>query len=622
MRIPARRVMRGAVACAVLLCAGLAAAGTVPATGVDADASDRVLEGAIVGRANVQRVVSSTLTHTARAVRPGQSVTLIIDIDILEGWHVNSSRPSLEYLIPTSVEFPEEAPARVVDVAYPEGKMVRLKFAGGERLSVYEGETVIRATIRPLPETPPGEATIPVRLTYQACSDTTCLPPETREFRVALSVEGSPVASGAGSPPTGIDPASATGPEARGTGLAGADLQMLRQERGLLILIAFVFVGGLALNLTPCVYPMIPVTIGFFTSQAAGGWGWRVGLPSLYVLGMAFTYSILGLAAGLTGGLFGSTLQSPWVMGALVALFVVMALSMFGLFEFRMPSALTRFGGGRRGPVGALLMGGTVGLVAAPCIGPFVVGLLAFVGASGQPVLGFWLFFVLAVGLGLPSLVLGVFSSTVANLPRSGQWLIYAKKVMGIALLAVAIYFLQPFLTDRQVGWIALVFALGAALYLALLERSRIASAWFLVTRVLVGAAILIAGLWLAMPLVSARSGPEWGPFSAEALETAREEGRPVIIDFFAEWCLPCKELDRHTFSDPRVIEATSRFALLKADLTSFSSEPIADLRDRFEVVGVPTIVFIDGSGRERVDLRLYGYESPEDMLARLAQVP
>src|SRR5688572_20708600 len=150
----------------------------------------------------------------------------------------------------------------------------------------------------------------------------------------------------------------------------------------------------------------------------------------------------------------GPPLQHPWIVGGLVVLFVVMALSMFGLFELRLPSSFTRLGGGRRGALGALVMGLTMGLVAAPCIGPFVVGLIAFVGASGDPFFGFWLFFVLAIGMGLPNLVLGIFSGALAGLPRSGAWLIYAKKVMGVALLAVAIYFAQPFLGDRAIGWL------------------------------------------------------------------------------------------------------------------------------------------------------------------------
>jgi len=603
------------------------AAAAQPADAPQAAGRDAVIEGVVVGRANAQKVVSATLTHPARPVRPGQNVTLTVDMQIEEGWHVNSSRPTLDYLIPTRVTFPALDAGQVVDVAYPEGHLVELKFAPGEKLSVYEGKTTIRATIRPPADTPPGRTEMPGRLTYQACSDKTCLPPETREFRLALLVEGAPVETGSARPADEDESESAEEGgtiAARPSGLGGAggtDLADLLRERGLLTLLAVVFVGGLALNLTPCVYPMIPVTIGFFSNQVTGGWGWRLGLPSLYVLGMALTYSILGLAAGLTGGLFGATLQSPWLVGALVVLFVVMALSMFGLFEFRMPTALTRFSGGRRGPVGAVLMGATVGIVAAPCIGPFVVGLLVFVGASGQPLLGFWLFFVLAVGLGLPSLVLGVFSGSLASLPRSGVWLIYAKKVMGIALVAVAIYFLQPFLPDRQVGWIAIVFAAVSAVYLAILERSRITSKWFLGTRVLIGAAVGVAGLWVAVPLVSARAEADWIPYTPEALDEARAAGRPVVIDFFAEWCLPCKELDRYTFSDAAVLAATERFALLKADLTSFSSEPVAELRERYDIIGVPTIVFIDGTGTERVNLRLYGFEEPAEFVERLDQV-
>lgn len=622
-----------ATACAALLLAPAPAQGRQqqrPAAAQPSDApepagKDAVIEGVVVGRANVQQVVSATLTHPTRPVRPGQAVTLTVDMKIEEGWHVNSARPTLEYLIPTRVIFPDLDAGQVVDVAYPEGHLVELKFAPGEQLSVYEGEMTIRATIRPAADAPRGNMEIPGRLTYQACSDKACLPPETREFRVALLVEGDPVETGSARPADESGTAGGGGTIAgRSPGLGGAggaDLAALLRERGLLTLLTVVFVGGLALNLTPCIYPMIPVTIGFFSNQVAGGWGWRLGLPSLYVLGMALTYSILGLAAGLTGGLFGATLQSPWMVGALITLFVIMALSMFGLFEFRMPTALMRFGGGRRGPVGAVLMGATVGIVAAPCIGPFVVGLLAFVGAAGQPLLGFWLFFVLAVGLGLPSLVLGVFSGSLASLPRSGVWLIYAKKVMGIGLFAVAIYFLQSFLTDRQVGWIAIVFAVASAVYLAILERSRISSNWFLGTRVLIGAAIGFVGLWVAVPLVSARPEADWILYTPEALAEARAEGRPVVIDFFAEWCLPCKELDRYTFSDPRVLAATERFALLKADLTSFSSEPVAELRERYDIIGVPTIVFIDGTGTERVGLRLYGFEEPGEFVERLELV-
>ncbi len=604
--------------------------GLVPA----ALAADAVIQGTIVGRANAQRVVDASLTVPARAVRPGQSVTLSVRLDIHDGWHVNSATPSLEYLIPTRIEFTARAAAAVEQVAYPEGRMVTLEFAK-EKLSVYEGTTTIRATIRPPSDSPQGTREVPARLTYQACSNKACLPPETVAFAIPLRIAGDPVAAratgstgaadgGAPGGEEGTGPGGGTGSAGSGaaTRREGGQLAALMAERGLLFVLGAVFLAGLALNLTPCIYPMIPVTIGFFSNQAVGGgWGRRAAMPSLYVFGMALTYSVLGLVAGLTGGMFGSALQSPWVTGGLVILFVAMALWLFGVYELRMPAALSRFGGGRQGPAGAFLMGLTMGIVAAPCIGPFVVGLLAFVGASGNPVLGFWLFFVLAVGLGLPNLFLGVFSGALASLPRSGVWLIYAKKVMGIAMLAVAIYFLQPFLPDRALGLLGLAFAVVAGVYLGLLERTRFTSLWFRPLKLAVGLLVVAGGAWLALPLVSARAEPGWTPYTPEAIARARADGRPVVIDFFADWCLPCKELDRNTFSDARVLEETERFVLLKADLTSFESQPVRDLRERFEVIGVPTIVFIDGRGTELRDLRLYGFEGPDAFLQRLRKV-
>jgi hypothetical protein len=603
---------------AVAQAAEPSAAGTaagVPA-GAAAGARDRVVKGTVVGRPSPQRVVESSLGVAARPVRPGEAVTLSVLLDIKEGWHVNSSTPTLDYLIATRLEFPDDASVVVDQIAYPEGKMVTLKFAK-ERLSVYEGRNTLRATIRPPADAPAGAREVRARLTYQACSNTACLAPETVEFKVPLTVDGPPVE---GAPTASAAPGAAP-PAALGRKDADRVAALLA-EHGLPWAMCVVFVWGLALNLTPCVYPMIPVTIGFFANQAAGGgWGRRVALPALYVLGMALTYSALGVAAGLSGGMFGSTLQNPWIVGTLVLLFIAMALWMFGLYEVRLPSALMSVGGGRRGAAGALLMGMTMGIVAAPCIGPFVVALLAFVGATGDPVLGFWLFFILAIGMGVPNLVLGTFSGALASLPRSGVWLIYAKKVMGVALLAVALYFTQPFLSDRTLGIVVLAFAAVAGLYLGLLDRTRVAARWFLPLKVATGLVVFTCGTWFALPLVSARAHVDWAPYSEETLAAARQSGRPVLIDFFAEWCPPCKELDRFTFTDPKVLEEAERFRLIKVDVTSFESDAVREVRERYDVIGVPTIVFIDRQGSEVHELRLYGFEEPEAFLARMRQV-
>ncbi len=600
---------------------------------------DRIVPGAIVGRANAQKVVEASIAVPGGTVRPGQAVTLSLRLVIAPGWHINSSRPTLDYLIATRLAFPDPAAVRVEEIAYPEGSIVLLEFAQ-EKLSVYQGATTIRATVSLPPEAPPGRSVIAARLVYQACSDKTCLAPETIEFRIPVDVGGEPVMrtlSRVGESPSDIEAAGAPAggneggapPTGRGGGLesllgqgqGGEGIQALLDRRGLLVLLSLVFLAGLALNLTPCVYPMMPITIGFFANQSLGSWGRRIGLPALYVLGMAVTYSILGLVAGLTGTLFGSTLQSPLITGGLVLIFVIMALSMFGWFEIQMPRFLTRLSGGRQGTLGAFLMGLTMGIAAAPCIGPFIVPLLAFVGVSGKPILGFWLFFVMAIGMGVPNLFLGAFSGAMAALPRSGIWLIYAKKVMGVALLAVALYFLQPFLKDRWLGVIALGFAALSGLYLGFLDRTRVASGWFRPVKIGIGLLVLSAGAWVAGPLLRARPEVDWRPYSPEILEAARAAGRPVIIDFAAAWCLPCRELERFTFTDARVLVEAERFALLKADLTSFEAAPVREIRARFEVVGVPTIIFIDGKGIEKRDLRVYGFEAAARFVERMRQV-
>ncbi|HKN46967.1 MAG TPA: protein-disulfide reductase DsbD domain-containing protein, partial [Candidatus Polarisedimenticolia bacterium] len=271
--------------------AGVSHAGTA-GTG---EPPERLIRGSVVGRAGPQRVVESSILAPAGAVRPGQSVTLSVRLSIDRGWHVNSSRPTLSYLIPTRIEFPAPAAANVEEIAYPEGTLVSLKFAD-QKLSVFQGETTIRATISPPAGAPAGALAVKARLTYQACSDLACLAPETVEFAIPIRVEGEPVTR-AQAPPGGSGPATAPpgGPASPAGGGIGAllgsgskggeGIKALLEERGLLMLLGVVFLAGLALNLTPCVYPMIPVTIGFFVNQASGSWRRRIGLPALYVLG-------------------------------------------------------------------------------------------------------------------------------------------------------------------------------------------------------------------------------------------------------------------------------------------------------------------------------------------------
>lgn len=337
--------------------------------------------------------------------------------------------------------------------------------------------------------------------------------------------------------------------------------------KSLPLILGIVFLSGLALNLTPCVYPLIPITVGFFGRQSDGKSGGTFRLALLYVLGMSVTYSALGVFAALSGSLFGAWLQKPAVLVGIAAVVVALALSMFGLFEIQAPHFITDRTGSQTGALGALTMGLFVGFVAAPCIGPFVLSLLTFVAAKGSALFGFGLFFTLAMGLGLPYLVLGTASGSLRKLPRSGEWMVVVKKVFGFVLLALAVYFLRPILSDRVYELaVAAVLAAGAV-YLLAFEKSGAGLGWFRGLKAGLALGLLAGAAFFAMPR-SASAALAFEPYSEAALAKAKADGRPVMIDAYADWCLPCKELDHKTFNDARVVAAMKGWTLLKADLT------------------------------------------------------
>jgi thiol:disulfide interchange protein DsbD len=527
------------------------------------------------------------------------SAVLRLQASLASGWHVNSHHPSEDYLIATEARLDPASGVRFGDARYPEGMLKKFAFSESP-LSVYEGSFAIEV---PLQFDPAGSVpALSGRVEYQACNDTRCLAPTS----VAFQTKGPAGASGATAPAVPLSAA----PPASGTPASGAsrDFGDMLERRGFFLVLLSIFVGGLALNLTPCVYPVIPLTVGYFGGQSEGSRGRLFGLAGLYVLGMATMYSILGVVAALSGRLFGSLLQNPWVLSAIAAALVAMALSMFGVWEIRMPTGLMNRAGARAGIAGAFGMGLFVGVVAAPCIGGFIVGLLAFVAARQDAFLGFLLFFTLSLGLGLPYLFLAVYSGRLSRLPRAGEWMEGVKKIFGWVLLAMAAYFLRSVLPAPFGKWLLPgVLAAGAAVILV----TRIGLKW----PVRAGAAALLVGIAIFFVPRELRG---WQPYAAEAVGV----GRPAIIDFSADWCLPCLELERKTFADTRVREALGRRALLKADMTKVSSPESLALAERFRILGVPTVIFLDASGREIHDLRLVGFENADRFLERLSRAP
>lgn len=265
--------------------------------------------------------------------------------------------------------------------------------------------------------------------------------------------------------------------------------------------------------------------------------------------------------------------------------------------------------------VGALVMGLVVGFLAAPCIGPFVLGLLTFVGRTGNPALGFGLFFTLAVGLGVPYLVLGTFTGMLSRLPAAGGWMVSIKKAFGVLLLAMAVYFAGPLLSNAVEAWAMALILAGGGLYLLIVERTgheipAIDRIMRLVCVVLIAAGVLM----LPFVNIGHRVEDEWQEFDKAAIEAAIASGQPVIIDYAADWCIPCRELEKITFADPEVARVLSSFARFKSDQTREDPRAAAEA-EAFSARGVPTVIVFN-SGREA--FRIVGFEEPEVFLKRL----
>ena len=571
--------------------------------------------------AAAERVFTATATWPAGPPAPGASATLRIELAVQPGWHVNSNAPRDPYLVPTTVTLDLPGGWTAAAPTYPPARDVKLSFSDTQ-LAVFAGRVPITVAITAAAAPPAGVLRGTVEA--QACNDKVCMAPDRAPFAVALAAGPGvlpPLGGAAGTAAAPAVPASASPPPPTA---APAPLQAATPAvpagfagHGLLLQLAIVFLAGLALNLTPCVYPLIPITVGFFAAQDRGSRTRTWLLAVVYVLGMSATYSALGVAAALSGRLFGSALQSPWVVGLVVVVLLALAASMFGLWELRVPAWATRASGGRAGAGGALLMGLLVGLVAAPCIGPFVLGLLTYVGQRQDVALGFTLFFVLSLGLGLPYLLLGVFTGAIDRLPNSGAWMLGVRQLFGVLLVALAAYFSRPLLPPGTGDALFAGVLVAGGLYLLVVARPGHEQPWIDRFMRLASAAVLVAGI-VMFPARTPHGAAEisWQPYDEAAVERAMAAGRPVVLDFYATWCVPCKELDAKTFSDPAVEARLSQFARFKVDLTA--ADPATDrLRRRYDVAGVPTVAFFRGA-HEVQGTRLTGFEPPAAFLARL----
>ena len=404
--------------------------------------------------------------------------------------------------------------------------------------------------------------------------------------------------------------------------MTNPDLFQAGLARGPLYAVLTAFLGGLLVCLTPCVYPMVAITVSVFGARSDTSRARALGLSTAFVLGIAAMFTPLGLVAGLTGSLFGSALSNPWVTTFIALVFLGMAASMFGAFEFMLPSGLTnrlaQVSGAGYG--GAFLIGLVSGLIAAPCTGPVLTGILLWIGKTRSAALGSMVLFAFSIGLGIPFWLVGTFA---VKLPRAGRWMLWTKSFFGIVLSVVALYFLKnvvrPLASLAHVGdaqplWPALLLVGGlvaGAIHLSF-DASRLAG-----VRKSFG---ILAATFGAFLLVSWKEAPQgqlhWEHSEMAAAQRARAEAKPLLLDFTAEWCGACKELARETFADPAVMREAARFVAVKVDATSDDDPSVDQVKDKYHVLGLPTVIVLGADGRERA--RITEFVPPTQFLTAL----
>jgi thiol:disulfide interchange protein DsbD len=572
------------------------------------------------GPANAEpEVLTAKALRSSIEISAGGRAEVALAVEMADNWYIHSDKPGESHFVAASLHLADHRGMFALEnIFYPEAKEHDFAFSD-KPVSVFDKSFSITATLAARNSVMAGTYDVPLELVFQACSESACAAPANARDVVKVKVTGPSAARDPGqqrltSPASGNtkkNPASS--PAMSGSGLF-ADIS----SAGLALSLLLVFAGGLGLNLTPCVYPIIPITISYFGAQSEGRTFSLFILGLVYVLGMAMTYSAIGVISAFSGAFFGGLLQQPGVIATIAGIFVFLALGMFGCYNFKLPDRwVARASGAHTGLFGALLMGLTMGIIAAPCIGPLVIGLMAYVATVGDPFYGFLLFFFLSLGLGFPYLFLAMFAGKISQLPRSGVWMEGVRHIFGLILLAMAVYFAAPLLPPITRAYAVPVFGILAGGYLLFFDRAGNSAVVF--RRLKTGLSVVVLGFCLLglIPPESARD--QWPAFTEPAFRQVLANKGKVIMIFHADWCLPCREMDKQTFSDPRVQEAMDDFRVFEIDLTSAENPQARQTSRNFNVQGVPTVLIIDDTGQEAD--RITGFIDPDEMIQRLSRI-
>jgi len=565
-----------------------------------------------------QNILAVNAAMSVDKVQPGSEFHIAVLVKIDPEFHINAHKLNEEYLIPTVVKFEPMENVSFGKSVYPEPEMVRFPFSD-EPLAVYEHEIIIYTNVELADTHPLGTVEIKGTLNYQACNDQNCFEPDEKEFRMSVDVvAGNELINSINQEI--FEKIPQTEQSIQETTAFTTDEQRAKEilEKGLLYAIIAFFLFGLALNLTPCVYPVIPLTIGYFGGQSGKKKGSAFVMALLYVIGIAVIFALLGLISGLAGKQWGFLFQNPWFVVIITTIILAMAASMFGAFEITVPVwIMNSLGKTREGSVGAFIMGLTVGVVIAPCAAGIIIGLVGLVAKLGIVTKGTLLFFIMGLGLGLPYLILATFSGLLTKIPQSGMWMVWVRKLFGVLLIGVALYFFLPQVkhVHDQLGFFFGLLAIFGGLLLGFLDHAPGYTRMFKIGRGIFGILLILYGIFLTNDAIHSKpSAINWVHYQNETMVELTNERKPIFIDFYTDWCAPCKQMDRETFSNEQVVEKAKQFVMVKVDCTVPTSE-IRAFMTQFEVTGFPTLVFIDKSSDELNDLREIGFVGAANFL-------
>lgn len=544
----------------------------------------------------------------------GQGGDLKIELELPPEYHAYEDKFQLEVVSPEGFKVTQPKIAPLVEWFD--------KYSKRNRTGI-KGQAVLSAAIEaPAAFTTPAEV-LSLTLTYQACTPQFCLFPTIKNIEIPIKLIGYEAAS-----------------HTQSKGIHSEQDLLSYLDQGLLTALFFIFIAGIVTSFTPCIFPMIPITLAVLGNHAQQRSRLQNFITSLfYVLGISTTYSLLGVAAASSGSMFGASLGNPYVLALICSLFLLMALGMYGLYDLQMPAFIrNRLGNAKTSPgfSGAFLSGLLAGIVASPCVGPVLVAILTYVASTQDHLKGFLLLFTYAWGLGLIFIVLGLFSELTKKLPRSGPWMNFSKFLLGTLMLSAFFYYLELLLPSRffdaalGVGLISLASIYGAFIPNQGISALRRLQKGFMQALLVVGSASLIIAAFDLRPLIrnsnfSADSLNQaqklnWQSFSQEALQDAFTQNKPVIVDFWADWCAACHELEQNTFTDLRVRAMAENFILLKFDATK-DSALLKELKNKYNIQGLPTLLFFSREGDWLKEQTLTQFEKSDSFLKRMEWV-